>query len=65
MKARITEKFACYYQGKKLTFKVGAIAEGWPAKRAIAAGKAVSFSGEEAVPLTSPETKILEAPETK
>lgn len=65
MKAKITRRFSCYYLGEKLTFEVGAIAEGWPAKRAIAAGAAVPHSGGEVAPLASPETKIEMPPERK
>jgi len=65
MKAKITERFTCRYMGKTLVFKEGEIAEGWPAKRAIAARKAVPASGGGGAPLASPDTKRLEAPETK
>ena len=65
MKAKITRRFSCYYLGEKLTFEVGAIAKGWPAKRAIASGAAVPHSGGEVAPLASPETKIKTPPERK
>ena len=65
MQAKITRRFSCYYLGEKLTFEVGAIAKGWPAKRAIASGAAVPHSGGEVDPLASPETKIEMPPERK
>lgn len=65
MKAKITRRFSCYYLGEKLTFEVGAIAKGWPAKRAIASSAAVPHSGGEVAPLASPETKIEMPPEFK
>ena len=59
MKARVTEKFTCVYIGQKLVFEKDEIAEGWPATRAIAAGKAVPYSP----PVL--ETKVVEPEETK
>lgn len=48
MKAKITERFSIIYMGEPRSYPVGAIVEGWPAKRAIAARKAVPFQATEA-----------------
>lgn len=60
MKAKITERFTVTYQGKRLSYKPGQVAEGWPAKRAIAAKKAVPLAAKAA-----PETKVSKPDETK
>lgn len=43
MKVKLTDTFSCYYLGKKLVFRKGDIAEGWPARRALAKGVAVPY----------------------
>lgn len=60
MKAKITERFTITYQGEKLCYDKGTTVEGWPAKRAVAAGKAVPLSA-----IAAPETKVSLPDETK
>jgi len=41
MQVQLTDKFTCYHGGRKLVFQEGDLAEGWPARRALAKGVAV------------------------
>lgn len=61
MKAKIKEHFQIAYKGNVEVFEKGAIAEGWPAKRAIAAGKAVPHTPRK----KAPEAKVSAPPENK
>lgn len=62
MKAKITEQFVCYVEGQRTVFDKNAIVEGWPAKRAIAARKAVPYSPRKQ---KAPEDKVVFPVEVK